>query len=63
MQAFNETPDQNLNIQSTQPPKGEHSHSKHKYHNAFGEAHTQYQYFDNGDAFTFQDKYTALLQQ
>ena len=28
---------QNSNNQSTQPSKGMHSHSKHKYHNAFGE--------------------------
>ena len=47
-------------------PKGNtgiHFHSKHKYRNTFGKAHTQYHNFDNGDAFTYKDKYTALLQQ
>ena len=63
VQSFKETADQNSNNQSIQSSKGIHSHSKHKYCNAFGEAHIQYHDFDNGDAFTFQDKYTALLQQ
>ena len=38
-------------------------HSKHKYRDTFGDAHVQYHDFDNGDAFTYKDKYTALLQQ
>ena len=63
MQSFDDITDQNSHNQNIQPSKGVHSHSKHKYHNAFGEAHIQYHNFDNGDAFTFQDKYTALLQQ
>ena len=29
----------------------------------FGDAHIQYHNFDNGDAFIYKDKYTALLQQ
>ena len=29
----------------------------------FGDAHIQYHDFDNGDAFIYNDKYTALLQQ
>ena len=44
-------------------PKGILSQSKYKYRNTFGNANVQYHSFDNGDAFTFQDKYTALLQQ
>ena len=36
-----------------------HFYSKHKYRDTFG----QYQDFDNGDAFVYKDKYTALLQQ
>ena len=40
-----------------------HFHSKHKYRDTFRDAHTQYHNFDNGDAFTYKDKYTALLQQ
>ena len=38
-------------------------HSKHKYRDTFGDAHIQYHDFDNGDAFTYKDKYTALLQE
>ena len=60
--SFKQTVNQNSNNQSTQPSKGIHSHDKHKYSNTSGEAHIQYHDFDNGDAFTFQDKYTALLQ-
>ena len=44
-------------------PLGIHSQSKHKYRNAFGDSNIQYHNFDNGDALTFKDKYTALLQQ
>ena len=40
-----------------------HFQSKHKYRDSFGGAHIQYHDFDNGDAFTYKDKYTALLQQ
>ena len=40
-----------------------HFHSKHKYRDTFGDAHIQYHDFDNGDAFTYKDKYTALIQQ
>ena len=42
---------------------GIHSQSKHKYRNVFGDLNIQYQDFNNGDALTFKDKYTALLQQ
>ena len=40
-----------------------HSQSKHKYRNVFGDSNIQYHDFNNGDALTFKDKYTALLQQ
>ena len=42
---------------------GIHSQSKHKYRNVFGDSNIQYHNFNNGDALTFKDKYTALLQQ
>ena len=44
-------------------PMGIHSQSKHKYRNVFGDSNTQYHDFNNGDALTFKDNYTALLQQ
>ena len=44
-------------------PMGIHSQSKHKYRNVFGDSNVQYHDFDNGDALTFKDKYTVLLQQ
>ena len=44
-------------------PMGIHSQSKHKYRNVFGDSNIQYQDFNIGDAFTFKDKYTALLQK
>ena len=44
-------------------PMGIHSQSKHKYRNIFGDSNIQYHDFNNGDALTFKDKYTALLQQ
>ena len=44
-------------------PMGIHLQSKHKYRNVFGDANIQYHDFNNGDALTFKDKYTALLQQ
>ena len=44
-------------------PIGIHSHSKQKYRNVFGDSNIQYHDFNNGDAFTFKDKNTALLQQ
>ena len=40
-----------------------HSQRKHVYRDTFGNAHIQYHDFDNQDSLTFQDKYTALLQQ
>ena len=40
-----------------------HSQRKHAYRDTFGDAHIQYHDFDNQDALTFKDKYTALLQQ
>ena len=42
---------------------GIHSQSKNKYRNLFGDSNIQYHNFNNGDALTFKDKYTALLQQ
>ena len=42
-------------------PMGMHLQSKHKY--VFGNSNIQYHDFNNGDALTFKDKYTALLQQ
>ena len=44
-------------------PMGIHSQSKHKYRNVFGDSNIRYHDFDNGDALTFKDKYTTLLQQ
>ena len=42
---------------------GIHSQSKHKYRNVLGDSNIQYHDFNNGNALTFKDKYTALLQQ
>ena len=47
----------------TTQSRGIHSKSKHAYCNVFGDANIQYHNFDNGDALTFTDKYTSLLQQ
>ena len=44
-------------------PMGIHSQSKQKDRNVFGDSNIQYHDFDNGDALTFKDKYTTLLQQ
>ena len=52
-----------VNKINTTQPLGIHSQSKHKYRNVFGDSNIQYHDFDNGDALTFNDKYTALLQQ
>ena len=51
------------NKANTVPSRGIHSKSKHKYRDVFGDSNIQYHDFDNGDALTFTDKYTALLQQ
>ena len=40
-----------------------HFYSKHKYRDTFSDAHIQYHDFDNGDAFVYKYKCTALLQQ
>ena len=53
---------QESKAKTTQPMRI-HSQSKHKYRNVFGDSNIQYHNFDNGDALTFKDKYTALLQQ
>ena len=45
------------------PPMGIHSQNKHKYRDVFGDSNIQYHDFNNGDALTFKDKYTASLQQ
>ena len=50
-------------VEIPQKNTGIHFHSKHKYRDMFGDAHIQYHDFDNGDAFTYKDKYTALLQE
>ena len=42
---------------------GIHSQCKHIYRNTFGKSNIQYHDFDNQDSLTFNDKYTALLQQ
>ena len=42
---------------------GIHSQIKHNYRNVFGDSNIQYHDFNNGDALTFKDKYTVLLQQ
>ena len=54
MEDTNDTPENNTDI---------HFYSKHKYRDTFRDAHIQYHDFDNGDAFIYKDKYTALLQQ
>ena len=41
---------------------GTYFYSKHKYRDTFGDEHIQYHDFDNGDAFVYKDKNTALLQ-
>ena len=51
------------NKSHTTSSRGIHSKSKHTYCNVFGDANIQYHNFDNGDALTFTDKYTTLLQQ
>ena len=47
----------------TTQSRGIHSKSKHTYRNIFGNANIQYHDFDNGNALTFTEKYTTLLQQ
>ena len=63
----NHTPDtENANdTHMNFPPKHPtiHSQRKHAYRDIFGDAHIQYHDFDNQDLLTFQDRYTALLQQ
>ena len=54
---------ENHTEKTSQNNTGIHFHSKHKYRDTFGDAHIQYHNFDNGDVFTYKDKYTALLQQ
>ena len=44
-------------------PMGIHLQSKHKYRKVFGDSNIQYHDFNSGDALTFKDNYTALLQQ
>ena len=51
-----------LTEETPQNKTGIHFHSKHKYHDTLGDAHVQYHNFYNGDAFTYKDKYIALLQ-
>ena len=61
-----DTPDLEINSECKSNSKilsGIHLQSKHKYRNAFGDSNIQYHDFDNSDALTFKDKYTALLQQ
>ena len=67
--AFNITPTNTeaetdkLTKEIPQNNTGIHFHSKHKYRDTYGDAHIRYHDFDNGDTFTYKDKYTALLQQ
>ena len=42
---------------------GIHSQNKHKYRNVFGDSNIQYYDFNNGDALTFKDKYTAFFNR
>ena len=58
-----ETEDENHTEKTLQNNTSIHFQSKHKYRDTFRDAHVQYHDFDNGDAFTYNDKYTALLQQ
>ena len=61
-----DTPDLEINSACKSNCKillGIHLQNKHKYRNAFGNFDIQYHNFDNGDALTFKDKYTTLLQQ
>ena len=67
--AFNITPS-NLETESEKDMNdilhnntGIRFYSKHKYRDTFGNAHVQCHDFDNGDAFIYKDKYTALLSQ
>ena len=53
---------ENQTEKTSQNNTGIHFHSKHKYRDTLGDAHIQYHDFDNGDAFTYKDKYTTLLQ-
>ena len=48
---------------NTPQSMGIHSESKHKYRNVFGDSNIQYHDFNNGDALTFKEQYTTLLQQ
>ena len=61
-----DTPDLEINSKCKSNSKillGIHWQSKHKYRNAFGNSNIQCHDFGNGDALTFEAKYTALLQQ
>ena len=63
----NQNPDtddiHDTNISIVLKQLGIHSQNKHKYRNAFSKSNIQYHDFDNQDALTFTDKYTALLHQ
>ena len=52
LEDINDTPHNNTGI---------HFYCKHR--DTFGDTHIQYHNLDNGDAFIYKDKYTALLQQ
>ena len=61
-------PLQNTTPDSKQTPKVQlqnsfHIHTKHKYRDIFGDSNINYHDFNTGDALSFRDKYTALLQQ
>ena len=58
-----ETEAENHTEKTSQNNTSIHFHSKHKYRDTFRDAHVQYHNFDNGDAYTYKDKHTALLQQ
>ena len=58
-----ETESQQDTNDTPQDNSGIHFYSEHQYRDTFGDAHVQYHDLDNGDAFIYKDKYTALLQQ
>ena len=56
------TPDSDQ-LPKAQPHNSMHFHTKHKYRNLFGNSNIKYHDFNTGDALSFKEKYTALLQQ
>ena len=50
-------------LTKVQPHKSIHIHNKHKYRNVFGDSNINYHDLNTGDALSFKDKHTTLLQQ